>query len=551
MTFLSNLPIKLRLSFLIGLMLLMSLLVGLSGLFGMKSANSAIDELYHQKMTKMQTLAAIIEKAEAIRSQSMLALQHNTSSPFAAMHDHPLVLHLDEIKQNHAQLNENWDRFTASPLNADEQPMADELGKILGVLAEKGVAGVLKQLQAGYYQDAGFVVLEDINPAVHKIRDSVNALLEIQKHEAGMLFENMEARYDFTITLVIISLVTGALVSLVLAYFTVSGISRSVREVEQAATELADGNLAARIEYKGKDEFGRIANAFNQMATRFHDAINELKDSVSQLAAASEETSTITAQTTAGMNQQLADTGQVATAINQMSATVQEVAHNAGVAAEAASKADTTFEDGKQVIDGVINSIGDLAGEVESASAVIQQLEAESQGIGAVLDVIKGIAEQTNLLALNAAIEAARAGEQGRGFAVVADEVRTLAGRTQNSTREIEEMISKLQSGTASAVKVMQGGKEMTQVGVEQAAAAGKALNTINEAVAQISGMNAQIAKAADEQNSVTDEINRSIVNINQVAEQSAAGAEQTAAASEDLARLADQLKLLVDRFEV
>jgi methyl-accepting chemotaxis protein len=324
-----------------------------------------------------------------------------------------------------------------------------------------------------------------------------------------------------------------------------------VHEVEQAATQLADGNLAARIEYKGKDEFGHIANAFNQMATRFHDAINELKDSVSQLAAASEETSTITTQTTAGLNQQLADTGQVATAVSQMSASVQEVAHNAGEAAEAAKQADTTFEDGKKVIDEVINSIGDLASEVESAATVIQQLEEESQGIGTVLDVIKGIAEQTNLLALNAAIEAARAGEQGRGFAVVADEVRTLAGRTQDSTREIEEMISKLQTGTASAVKVMQGGKEITQIGVEQAAAAGKALNTINEAVAQISGMNIQIAKAADEQNSVTDEINRSIVNINQVAEQSAAGAEQTAAASEDLARLADQLKSLVDRFKV
>jgi methyl-accepting chemotaxis protein len=551
MSLLRNLPITLRLSFLIGLMLLVALLVGLSGLYGMKSANKVIDELYHQKMAKMQTLAVILEKAEAIRSQSMLALQHNTSSPFAAMHDHTLVLHTDEIKQSHAQLNESWSGFTASTLDSDEQPIADELAITLDQFAQKGVAGILKQLQAGYYQDAGFVVLEDINPAVHKIRDAVNALLEIQSHETGLLFETMEEKYDFTNALVIISLATGALICLILAYFTISGISKSVNQVEQAATQLADGNLGVRIDSKSKDEFGRISQAFNQMATKFKDTIDELKDSVSQLAAASEQTSTITAQTTAGINQQLADTAHVATAVTQMSTTMQEVAHNAADAAEAAKKADITFEDGKKVIDGVINSIGDLATEVESAAAVIQQLEEESQSIGTVLDVIKGIAEQTNLLALNAAIEAARAGEQGRGFAVVADEVRTLAGRTQNSTREIEEMICKLQTGTTSAVKVMQGGKEITQTGVEQAATAGNALNTINEAVAQISEMNVQIAKVADRQNLVTDEINRNIVNINQVAEQSALGGKQTMAASEDMAKLADQLKLLVDRFAV
>jgi methyl-accepting chemotaxis protein len=237
--------------------------------------------------------------------------------------------------------------------------------------------------------------------------------------------------------------------------------------------------------------------------------------------------------------------------MNEMSATVQEVARNAVEAAAAAKDADSTFDEGKQVVDRVISAIGELAGEVESAATVIQQLEVESRNIGSVLDVIKSIAEQTNLLALNAAIEAARAGEQGRGFAVVADEVRTLAGRTQESTQEIEEMISKLQSGTNNAVNVMAAGKEMTQVGVDQAAAAGEALKTINAAVAQISSMNTQIASAAEEQSSVTEEINRSIVSINEVAEQSATGAQHTAEASTDLARLADQLKNLVDRFKV
>jgi methyl-accepting chemotaxis protein len=272
---------------------------------------------------------------------------------------------------------------------------------------------------------------------------------------------------------------------------------------------------------------------------------------VTQLASAAEETSAVTTQTNAGISQQLSETSQVATAMNEMSATVQDVARNAVEAATAAKDADVTFDEGKKVVDRVISAIGELAGEVESAANVIQQLEEESRNIGSVLDVIKSIAEQTNLLALNAAIEAARAGEQGRGFAVVADEVRTLAGRTQESTQEIEEMISRLQSGTDNAVKVMESGKEITQVGVDQAAAAGEALQTINAAVEQISGMNTQIASAAEEQSAVAEEINRSIVSINEVAEQSSIGAQQTAAASDDLAKLAEQLKALVERFKV
>jgi methyl-accepting chemotaxis protein len=287
------------------------------------------------------------------------------------------------------------------------------------------------------------------------------------------------------------------------------------------------------------------------MADNFHTVVTSVKDAIARLASAAEETSVITTQTTGGIKQQQTETAQVATAINQMSATVQEVARNAVEAASAAQQADQTFNEGKLVIDRVIGAIGDLSNEVEKASGVIKQLETESNNIGSVLDVIKSIAEQTNLLALNAAIEAARAGEQGRGFAVVADEVRTLAGRTQSSTQEIEEMISKLQAGTSNAVKVMDQGMSMTRVGVDQAALAGEALQTINTAVEHISVMNSQIASAAEEQSSVTEEINRSIISINQVADQTSSGAQQTAAASDDLAKLTEQLKGLVDHFKV
>jgi methyl-accepting chemotaxis protein len=233
-----------------------------------------------------------------------------------------------------------------------------------------------------------------------------------------------------------------------------------------------------------------------------------------------------------------------------MAATSQEVARNTAAAANAARQADSETQAGREVVNQAIDAIDHLAQEVVSAADVIHRLEAESGKIGTVLDVIRGIAEQTNLLALNAAIEAARAGEQGRGFAVVADEVRTLATRTQESTQEIQKMIERLQTGAKSAVQVMEQGRSKAQVSVQQAARAGTSLDTIATAVSAISDMNAQIASAAEEQGAVAEEINRNITNISQIANQTASGAEQTATASAELAKLAARLQTHVGRFK-
>ncbi|MET0123349.1 MAG: methyl-accepting chemotaxis protein [Candidatus Thiodiazotropha sp. 6PLUC9] len=551
MSFLNNLPIKLRLYILVGILLFVSLFVGLLGLRGMQQADHAIDELYHTDMEHMHLLSTILEKLEDSRAQILLSLQHDPSSPFAAMHDHPLSKHLQQVHQNVEFIDEHWAEFIASHLTSEEKRLVDEFDRELKHYEAEGLKLITKLLEGGEYHKANELLLMVINPSLHKIKEITEKLLDLVEHHAELAFTETDQSYHSMITLITTSLALGALISMTLAYITISGISRGVSLVEQTTKQLADGELNARIDYSSKDEIGHIAVSFNQMAEKFHDAMNQVKDSVVQLASAAEETSSVTNQTTEGINKQLTETSQVATAINQMSATVQEVAHNAVDAATAAKEADSTFVEGREVIDQVIEGIGDLAKEVEQAATVIQELEHESRNIGSVLDVIKSIAEQTNLLALNAAIEAARAGEQGRGFAVVADEVRTLAGRTQDSTQEIEEMISKLQHGADNAVKVMSNGKEMTQTGVEQAASAGEALQKINTAVTRISEMNTQIASAAEEQSSVTEEINRSILSINSVTEQSASGAQQTALASDELARLADQLKTLVDRFKV
>ncbi len=551
MNLLSNLPIKIRLSVLVGFMAIVAVSIGLLGLSGMRHADKSIDEMFHGNLHHTEMLGVIAEHGQEMRTLLLLSLQHDPNSKFAKMHNHSVTVHLDLIREDMDKIDEAWKAYMTGPVPAELRSHVASFEKQKEVLFKQGYLPAIEKIQAGDYTAANVLLLKTINPAFGESLKAVDAMVAQEAAEADEAFQATDAEYHQMITIVIVALVAGISVSILFAYFIIAGISKGVTQVDIAANKLAEGDLSARVDYTAKDEIGHIATTVNHMAENFRNTVNEVKDAITRLAAAAEETSVVTAQTTAGINQQQTETSQVATAINEMSATVQEVARNAVEAAAAAQEADDTFENGKKVIDRVITSIGDLAGEVEKASNVIQQLELESKNIGSVLDVIKSIAEQTNLLALNAAIEAARAGEQGRGFAVVADEVRTLAGRTQESTQEIEEMIGKLQSGTNNAVKVMGQGKEMTQVGVEQAAAAGEALQTINAAVERITSMNTQIASAAEEQSTVTEEINRSIVSINGVAEQSSIGAQQTAAASDDLAKLAEQLKGLVDRFKV
>ena len=283
-----------------------------------------------------------------------------------------------------------------------------------------------------------------------------------------------------------------------------------------------EGDLRQRVQVNGSDSIDRLGSYFNAFVEKIHKAINKVNDATLQLKAGAEQMTSITDDTSGAIVSQQSETEQVATAINEMAATVHEVARNASEAAAAANAADADASSGKIVVSASIESIQKLAHDVENAASVIEQLKTDSVSIGSVLDVIQGIAEQTNLLALNAAIEAARAGEQGRGFAVVADEVRTLAQRTQESTTEIQQMIERLQTGAERAVSAMAAGRQQTQSSVSKATEAGESFQAISTAIATINDMNTHIASAAEEQNSVADEINKNITRISQLAEQTA-----------------------------
>ncbi|NVZ41948.1 methyl-accepting chemotaxis protein [Pseudomonas sp. 21615526] len=319
----------------------------------------------------------------------------------------------------------------------------------------------------------------------------------------------------------------------------------------KVAERVASGDLSHNLISLRQDELGQLQRSMQSMTVGLRELIGGISDGVTQIASAAEQLSAVTEQTSAGVNSQKVETDQVATAMNEMAATVQEVARNAEEASEAAVAADQQAREGDKVVGEAIAQIERLASEVGNSTEAMGHLKRESDKIGSVLDVIKSVAQQTNLLALNAAIEAARAGEAGRGFAVVADEVRSLAQRTQKSTEEIEELIVGLQSGTQQVATIMDNSRGLTDSSVELTRRAGNALENITRTVSAIQAMNQQIATAAEQQSAVAEEINRSVLNVRDVSEQTSAASEETAASSAELARLGVYLQSLVGRFRV
>ncbi|MGB9669974.1 MAG: methyl-accepting chemotaxis protein [Halothiobacillaceae bacterium] len=319
----------------------------------------------------------------------------------------------------------------------------------------------------------------------------------------------------------------------------------TIREIEQ------DGDLRRRVKYDHADELGTVAASLNAMLGKFQESMVRVSSSANALRQSSQEVERTAEQVLRSTNQQEAEISQVAAAMHEMAASIQEVAQNAQHAAQNTGTAETQAMNGRQVVSQSAESIRTLAGEIEQAAQVIRQLEQDGNRIGMVVDVIRGIAEQTNLLALNAAIEAARAGEQGRGFAVVADEVRNLASKTQASTQEIQQMIEALQARTGEATAVMQAGQARARESVEQAQQAGEALVAITEAIERINDMTAQIAHATEQQSEVAEEISRSVTNISGLAQGAIQEVQSTVRGSEELTRLAESLHGLVRQFRV
>ncbi|WP_338585278.1 methyl-accepting chemotaxis protein [Pseudomonas sp. MAG733B] len=363
--------------------------------------------------------------------------------------------------------------------------------------------------------------------------------------------QSMQTELKKNSLLIIASSALALLVGLIAAWVITRLIVAPLRSVISVAQQIASGDLSGTIEVTRRDEIGQLMQAMQQMGAGLSHIVSGLQAGIEQLATSAQSLSAVTEQTNLEVSSQKEETEQVATAMNQMTATVHDVARNAEEAAVAAQTADGKVESGQHVVRQSMARIEQLADSATSASSSIESLSAEIQNIGTVLGVIKSVAEQTNLLALNAAIEAARAGEQGRGFAVVADEVRALAKRTQQSTEEIERLVSALRSAAQASVQQIQSSGELVKLAVSDALQTESALGSIAAAVSLIQQMNQQIAAAAEEQSSVAEEINRSVTSIRASADQSSLAMQGNAASSIELAQLGVELKGMVGHFRL
>ncbi len=493
----------------------------------------------------------------------------------------PDMLDSAELKQNLADIRRVELRFillgNAADLSQEEQLVAEALARVQQSLAdaqshlrtpeERTLFEELRNKWQAYltlHQDMMSLKREgQTEAAVQKADASVTLyyelaplagkLMELNQQQASAMEAQFNRANKQAKRWIVGSLLAAALLVFGLAYWLSGQIRKPLAHLVEQANRLSRGDLSGTLDPRcfARDELGQLASAFGRMHTHLRTLIADVAAAVHQMGTAVEEVNAIATQSSQGVAQQLHEIDQFATAINELQSTVQEVSRNCNEAANSASMAAGDSSAVQQAVQLAIKDTGVVAQKLEQAGQVVDHLQQDSQSIGVVLEVIRSIADQTNLLALNAAIEAARAGEHGRGFAVVADEVRTLAKRTQDSTSEINRIIDLLQSRARETVENMDHSRQLMDTTVNSTSDVGSMIHKITESVALISDMNTQIATATEEQNSVTEDLNRNIAVIHEAANEVASGAEQTASACLSLSQLAEQLQGRVAQFQL
>ncbi|WP_345866734.1 HAMP domain-containing methyl-accepting chemotaxis protein [Shewanella algae] len=442
-------------------------------------------------------------------------------------------------------------RHGAGVIDADVlSEMNSELGKLSQHLKGKNSIQAQKatQLELKANTQVALNQVETDKKNVNQAMGALSGAIETLTNEINAkTLASIDSASMQTLLVVLVAIVVAIAVSIAV----VKPLTASLNRINQALNILASGDLTHKLDDSGQDEFAELSRNCNRLIDSLRGLIRGILDRSNQLAAAAEQTSAVTSQTTIGIQEQKSQVDQVATATTELSSSAQQVSHSADHALNQIKQADEEAQHMRMIAEESRRTIEALAEEVAKAGQVINKVHSDSDAIGSILDVIRGIAEQTNLLALNAAIEAARAGEQGRGFAVVADEVRNLASRTQESTQEIQQMIQVLQTGTQEAVAVMEQGRAQANSCVAKTEQANQALEAISESVHQAFDAGTQIANAAQEQNLVSQQVSEKLEHIALISEETASGADQTAQSSHQVAQLAEELQASVGEFKV
>jgi len=539
---LQNFRIGARLTVGFAVLGLLMLLQGVFALYSMSNMHKVTENIDKNTLPSLQHLAALNLNVMRMRVFTLrLLIAQNPEDVNVAKQA------TEEINQSITSIRQNYEPLISIQ---GEQAFYEEFSRAYRQYTQlkNDLVALIDQGKVEQATELANTTLADTADRMAKALLDLNDLNTADATAQALLSESSyDHSWNYVSGMIVISLLLAVMASVVLSRSIVIPVKRAVRLAEKVAA----GDLTQPIDVKGKDEIAELAQSLQTMQHNLRDTIRHIASSSMQLASAAEELNMVTDNAANGVSQQNDEIQQAATAITEMSAAVEEVAQTALATSEASSQSAHNAELGKQQLAMTLTAINEINQDVANSAGLVGNLAEQSQHIGKVLDVIRAIADQTNLLALNAAIEAARAGEAGRGFAVVADEVRALAHRTQNSTREIETMVQTIRGGTQAAVNSMQHSRDKAEQALLQAQKAGEALDTISLQISRISDSNHIIASAAEEQSKVAREVDRNIINISDLAAQTATGAHQTSAAAHDLSRLAVNLNTLVVRFTV
>jgi methyl-accepting chemotaxis protein len=527
-------------------------LTGIFGLIGMRDSNNEIQTIYQENLSIIQKIGRVTELMRNNRIQLLLALQHDpANSEVVKMHDHELTVHTDLVIKNIEEISSLWKEVSSANLDPEERKLAEDFATKRGAFVKEGLMPVREAILAGKFSEATALTLTKINPLFKQADEAANVIYEFESKDALKIYNRAMQNYHKTVWLVVGLVIFAIIGSGVVGILVIRSVSAGSRALIEASGAMAEGDLTRRLRLSSRDELGTIGASFDDMADSFSQALNRVAASSTQVASASNQVLSTAERIATGAEEVAAQSTTVATAGEEMAATSGDIAQNCQLAVEGAQRATQVANDGFNVVRHTIEGIKFRGAKTRENAVIIESLGQRSDQIGEIVATIEDIADQTNLLALNAAIEAARAGEQGRGFAVVADEVRALAERTTRATKEISDMIKAIQTETKQAIVSMEEGIKGTERGASEAAQLETSLNDIIEQIDAVSMQVSQIATAAEEQTATTSEISNNMHQITEVVQDTARGAHESATAASQLNNNAEELQRLVRQFKL